>query len=87
MAMHVAARPDLIDIYLGGVKVAELLREEEERKREDEKRTAEEEMLGAMIEKHEREGMKVPARKVGVMPQPQFKMHVPPRSIFDDVDL
>jgi hypothetical protein len=27
MATHVAARPDLIDVYLGGVKAAELLRE------------------------------------------------------------
>ena len=27
MAIHVAARPDLIDIYLGGVKVEELLKE------------------------------------------------------------
>jgi hypothetical protein len=65
----------------------EAKRKKEEEDREEESRKAEENMINAMISEYGRERTSMAKPRQPEAPsQPQFQMHVPPRSIFDDVD-
>jgi hypothetical protein len=61
-------------------------KEREEAEREEERR-AEEEMIEAMINEYERGGTRGSSPKAPQNVNPSFSIPIPPRSIFDDVDL